>query len=103
MTMEVYRNGKYITGVFPTLLSGPGWYHIVGTYDGYKAEIYINGIKGITSEVTTTKYPITYHPSNSLFIGAEAGESASTPDGLYFTGAMSDFRIYATALSEEDV
>jgi hypothetical protein len=105
MTMEVRRNGTYITGVYPTALSSwsAGWHHLVGTYDGYKAEIYVDGVKGTTSATTTTKYPIQYHGSNGLFIGAEAGQSATTPTGVYFTGKMSDVRIYGTALSVEDI
>ena len=105
MTMEVCRNGAYITGVYPTALANwtSGWHHIVGVYDGYKAEIYVDGVKGTTSATTTTKYPVQYHASNGLFIGAGAGSSATTPAASYFTGKISDVRIYGTALSASDV
>ena len=105
MTMEVRRNGGYITGVYPTALANwsAGWHHLVGVYDGYKAEIYVDGVKGTTSETTTTKYPIQYHESNGLFIAAAAGSSATTPANSYFTGNVSDVRIYGTALSAADV
>jgi hypothetical protein len=103
--MEVYRNGVYIWGVSKTKVSdwSEGWHHLVGTYDGYKAEIYVDGIKGNTSEVSSTKYPITYHTTNALFIGAEAGESSVTPDGLYFLGKIFDVKIYGKAFTEEEV
>lgn len=105
MTMEVRRNGSYITGVFPTALANwsNGWHHIVGVYDGYKAEIYVDGVKGTTSETTTTKYPIQYHETNGLFIGAAAGASATTPANKYFIGNISDVRFYGTALSASDI
>lgn len=105
MTMEVRRNGGYVTGVFPTALTNwsAGWHHLVGVYDGYKAEIYVDGVKGTTSATTTTKYPIQYHESNGLFIAAAAGSSATTPANVYFTGNISDIRIYGTALSATDV
>jgi hypothetical protein len=102
MTMEVYRNNGYITGLSSTNLSAwsSGWHHIVGTYDGYKAEIYIDGIRGTSSAITTTKYPIKYNNTNSLFIGAEPSDNPDTPEGVYFTGKISDVRIYATAFTE---
>lgn len=105
MTMEVRRNGGYITGVFPTALTNwsNGWHHIVGVYDGYKAEIYVDGVKGTTSETTTTKYPIQYHETNGLFIGAAAGASATTPANKYFIGNISDVRFYGTTLSASDI
>jgi hypothetical protein len=105
MTMEVYRNGNYITGIYETPLSAwaSGWHHIVGTYNGYSAEIYVDCNKGSISDTSTIKYPIAYHASNSLFIGAEAGADAAIPDNVYFTGKISDVRIYATALSQEDI
>lgn len=105
MTMEVRRNGSYIAGVFPTALANwsNGWHHIVGVYDGYKAEIYVDGVKGTTSETTTTKYPIQYHATNGLFIGAAAGASATTPANKYFIGNISDVRFYGTALSASDI
>lgn len=105
MTMEVRRNGGYITGVFPTALANwsNGWHHIVGVYDGYKVEIYVDGVKGTTSETTTTKYPIQYHETNGLFIGAAAGASETTPANKYFVGNISDVRFYGTALSASDI
>lgn len=105
MTMEVRRNGGYITGVYPVKLANwaPGWHHIVGVYDGYKAEIYVDGIKGTTSATTTTKYPIQYHATNGLFIGAAAGSSETTPANKFFIGNISDVRLYATAFSSTDV
>lgn len=46
---------------------------------------------------------IGYHANNAIFIGAEAGSNVTTPSGSYFNGNISDVRLYATALSEDDI
>lgn len=81
----------------------PGWHLFTGTYDGFTSKIYIDGELRGSSSTKTTKTPIFYNSSNSIFIGAEASTSATTPGGSYFNGKISDVRIYATALSAEDV
>ena len=86
-----------------TLASLSGWVMFTGTYDGFNTKIYINGVLSNTTAAYTTKTPIFYNPSNGLFIGAEAASSASVPTGNYFNGKISDVRIYATALSAEDI
>ncbi len=60
---------------------------------------YIDGILKDTKTFTT--YGIHFNANALLVIGGEsAGTSVSGP---YFTGKQSDFRIYATALSADDV
>jgi hypothetical protein len=49
---------------------------------------------------TNTNTPIGYN-TNYMFIGAESAETSCS--GPYFDGSISDFRIYSTALSAEDV
>lgn len=79
-----------------------GWHMFTGTCDGTVAKFYIDGELEATSS-TITKGVIQYNSGNSLFIGAEASGSASTPAGDYFAGNISDARIYATALSQADI
>lgn len=79
-----------------------GWHHFVGTYDGLSTKIYIDGVLEGTNNAYTTKTPI-FYANNSVFIGAEAAASQTVPNGSYFAGAISDFRIYGTALSAEDI
>ena len=85
------------------LSSLSGWVMWTGTYDGFRGKVYINGILDNTLEIYTTKTPIYYHSSNGIFIGCEAAGDTTTSGGAYFNGRISDFRIYATALSAEDI
>ena len=80
-----------------------GWHMLTGTYDGLSLKIYIDGVLNNTTTAYTTKTPIFYNSANGIFIGAEAGGNQTTPAGTYFNGRISDFRIYATALSADDV
>lgn len=80
-----------------------GWHMITGTYDGYTTRIYVDGALRGTNTAYSSKVPIFYNASNSIFLGAEAAGSATTPAGNYFTGNISDVRIYATALSDSDI
>ena len=82
-----------------------GWHMITGTFDGYQAKIYIDGVLKSQSTALTAKTPIKYHASNGIFIGAEAASSTTTPanSACYFNGKISDVRIYGTALKEADI
>jgi len=76
-----------------------GWHMFIWVYDTTSTHLYIDGILKVSK--TATSYGIHFSATAPLIIGGEAtGTSATTP---YFTGKQSDFRIYATALSAEDV
>ena len=80
-----------------------GWHMFTGTYDGYTTKIYIDGVLSGSSSTKSSKALINYNASNGLFLGAEATSSATEPGGQYFNGRLSDFRVYGTALSAEDI
>lgn len=69
------------------------WQHVVLVHDAItsKLKLYING--SFVSEVTTNG---TIYGSDILDIGGRQGAAQ-------YSGKMSDFRIYATALSAEDI
>lgn len=80
-----------------------GWHMITVTYDGLTVKGYVDAVLKGTNAAYTEKTPIFYNASNGVFIGAEAGGNQTTPAGSYSTCNMSDFRIYAAALSADDI
>lgn len=76
------------------------WTMITFVYDGTGTRTYING--QLHHTYLFTSYGIHYNINNArLFLGCEA--SAASPSSPYLNGKMSDFRIYATVLSAEDI
>ncbi len=73
------------------------WIHIVGIYDGNTLHLYINGQPDNSESVSS------FEPNTNQFlrIGAGANELL-TPDN-YFNGSVDDVRIFARALSQDDV
>lgn len=78
------------------------WHMFTGTCDKENIYLYIDGeLKG-TGEVESTN-AFGYNANNAIMIGAEANNSSTTVASASFIGKISDVRIYATALSPEDV
>lgn len=94
---------KSVTSITTLTQLGSGWHMFTGTYDGFNTKIYIDGVLENTNAAYTTKTPIYYLAANGIFVGAEAAGSATDPTGSYFNGYLSDVRIYATALSADDI
>lgn len=80
-----------------------GWHFFVGTFDGYVSRIYVDGELDSTSTngSPTVKAAIMYRANVPIYIGCEA--NGANPSSPYFNGKLSDIRIYATALSAEDI
>lgn len=73
------------------------WYHAVFVFDNGVASWYQNGEPAGTSDISANQTVI---PINDLYIGDPyTGSSWNTT----FLGSLSDVRIYATALSAEDI
>lgn len=78
-------------------LSNGSWYHVVATYDGSSVKLYVNAAlvnstaaSGSISEVNT-----------SLCLGNEALSTSCS--GQYFSGSLSDVRIYNRAINANEV
>ena len=101
MEWNVFTNGQYYDASDSTALSSlTGWHHWVGTYDKNSLKIYRDGeLRGTNTFSANTA--IGYNSTNSIIIGGEA--TASSASAPWFVGKLSDFRIYGTALSAEDV
>ena len=88
------------SGIPATSLAG-SWHMLTGTFDSNNVKIYIDGeLKGTTAVGSSNG--ISYY-NNYLFIGAEAHGDSESPAYSLFAGNISDLRIYATALSADDV
>ena len=104
LRFPVYAGGYAIaTDTLPLSSYSSGWHHIVGTFDGQSKKNCFYRDGQFIASATTTNSAMTYYSNNSVFIGAEAAASQTTPSSPYFNGYVSDFRVYGTALSPEDV
>lgn len=77
------------------------WHMLTGTFDRENVKIYIDGELQATTATGSTN-GISY-ANNGLVIGGEASSSTTAADSSAYTGNISDVRIYATALSAEDI
>lgn len=83
----VFESNKAIYHCTGTRIAN-GWHHFVGTFNGTTAKLYIDGV--LISSATRSNN--TAYTSNISRLYSSS-----------FIGAVSDFRIYATALSDADV
>lgn len=83
---------KYITDLTK-------WAHVCVTRDTLSKKLYINGKLVESSTVVGDMQNIGYYGT----IGASEPEDVGIASANYLKGCMSDFRIYATALSEKSV
>lgn len=102
---------------FPVYISGVGykvaqssitpaslnnaWHMLTGTMDKDNIKIYIDGEEAGT--VTTGSTNGIGYANNYLFISGEASGNSVTPANSNYTGKLSDVRIYATALTPEQI
>lgn len=104
MAFPVYKTNAYIRASSEASLSelSSGWHFFAGVFDGYVSKLYIDGGLVATSDNDATVLgKIYYRPTVKLLIGCEP--DTATPTTPYFNGKLSDIRIYATALSEDDI
>ena len=96
----VYRNARFLNA---SVLSG--WNHVALTCDGRYVKLYVNGVDTLTGNNDAgAVYPITYHPTAGLFIGAEAGNNATTPNEIRsFIGSIGTTAIYNRPLTAAEV
>ncbi len=81
-----------------------GWHMWTFMFNGSKAQYYLDGqLKGESANYTSAPNgKVGYNANNRIFIGCEAGGNAN-PAGNYFKGKVSEFRIYASALTTDDL
>ena len=77
----------------------PGWHMFTFIYNTSGEKIYIDGELHSSHDVVS--YGLHFNTSARLYLGCEA--SLNNPSTPYFNGKLSDFRIYYTALSADDI
>jgi len=73
------------------------WYHIATTTDGVTSKIYLNGNLVLTGSASLVQSP------NLVLFERSANSAGTASSGYQYTGYLSDARVYATALSVEDI
>ncbi|MGP6188919.1 MAG: LamG domain-containing protein [Vulcanimicrobiaceae bacterium] len=82
-----------------TVLQPGKVYHVVATYDGTTASVYVNGgLDGSTSATGALKYVTIIPGAGGLVAGGAFGET-----GTLFNGDLEDVSIYQSALAASDV
>ena len=79
-----------------------GWHMFTLTYDGFTLKSYVDGNFTAQNKAYTTHTPIWHHATTIMVLGGESAGS-SVDFNQAFDGGLSDLRIYATALSAEDI
>lgn len=102
--LYIYKNSNYVefvcntqTALITSYAFDGNWHHIFGTFDGTTFKGYIDGELKVTKEITHALLSRT-----NLGIGGRHSTS-DTSFADYYLGNMSDFRIYATALSAAQI
>ena len=94
ISLNTYVNTGY-------LLDLNKWYHICQTFDGSYIRLYVNGNCIYTAADNTTDL---WNNDGNAFVIGKMSYSYMYDDYFFpFVGKISDARVYATALSEEDV
>lgn len=98
------RIGKYgvqnIVIAGTTQLVNEQWHMLTATWDGTTAKLYVDGTLEKTGTVSEVEYT---QNSNSFIIGKMAYLHTNPTSYFPFVGSISDVRLYATALSAEDI
>lgn len=95
--MEFEANGQY-DSTSVVIPSKDAWYYAVETFDGTTLSMYLNGELKKTKSITNAELI-----KNNLVVGGRSSSANLSSVTSYFRGKLSDFRIYATALSANDV
>jgi len=78
------------------------WHMVTGTFDGTNMKIYIDGILKGTKNPGVTEIDYTYG-GDALVVGKMSYGYTSSTSYFPFAGYINDVRVYATALSADDI
>jgi hypothetical protein len=102
----VYQNSAYRSAnISSSYYSLSGWKYIVGTCNGKRTKLYIDGVLVSEYAFANSGYPIAYTNNNAMIIAAEPGTSsigtAATPQ--HFAGKVANVQIYNNTLTDGEV
>lgn len=94
---QIWFKTENISISIPSLKVGE-WCHLAAVSDGTSAIIYENGVRKASTTISSfvTK-------AYDLVVGARSSSAGATTTSFYSKGNISDVRIYATALSADDI
>lgn len=93
-------DGTYHTINSDVALELDTWHMLTGTYDGTTMKLYVDGVLKSSKAVTTA---IDWSQATGFTIGKMAYLHTTTTNYFPFNGYINDVRVYATALSAEDI
>jgi hypothetical protein len=91
------KTGKLTYLESPRLFETGHWYHVVGTYDGTRQKLFVDGQLQGVSKVQSG--PIAYPPRGVVTLGAYEDDNEYYP----LSGALERVSIWDTALADRDV
>ena len=91
------KTGKLTYLESPRLFETGHWYHVVGTYDGKRQKLFVDG--QLQGESTAQSGPIAYPPKGVVTLGAYEDDNEYYP----LVGALERVSIWDTALADRDV
>lgn len=96
--IPTFTYGGFQNATSPLVTAG-NWYHLVGVFDGTDMSIYLNGVQGTTTTLTTGG---TVKSTTPLRIGAWANPPSLSPLN-FFNGSIDEVRLYDHALSASEI
>ena len=94
----LFYAGNWVHAIDAPITLG-AWSHVVGTYDGTTAKLYVNGVQAASAAYTI---PLTSSTA-PLLIGAAAGGAGSWDPRYHWKGGVDEVAVYPTALSAATV
>ena len=93
--IQFSANGQYDTS---QTFTKDTWHHLMETFDGSTLSCYLDGKLIKTKAITNAEFT-----RNNLYVGARSTASNGSSAANYVNAYISDFRIYCTALSADDI
>ena len=97
----LFLGGAYRTARIARTTLTPGWHHLAFTCDGRYLRMYLDSVNVNTYDHGTTA-AISYATNNHFLIGAEPG-SGTVVAGSYWTGQISNVKIYNRGLTAQEI